>query len=147
MIQAEMNNDLRIWKNELLKKYRFNKFESLKKTKTMIFKFDDKLIFNQYLFKKINLLHDVEIANKNIMINYFWNKLNVKLTLTIPLKENENTLENLDKLKNCWKNFQFKKSKTNLKLKKSKKRKKNDVCQKIIKTSRRRWLNSLQINR
>lgn len=92
-----MNSDLRVWKNELLKKYRFNKFEFLKKTKAMFFKFDDKLIFNQYLFKKINLLHDVKIANENIMINYFWNGLNVKLTLTISLKKDEDTFENFDR--------------------------------------------------
>ena len=62
----------------------------------MIFKFDEFLTLNQYFFRKINFLHDAAIADKNLMINYFSKELNVKLTLTTSIYQNDNILKNFD---------------------------------------------------
>ena len=81
-IKQKINYDLKIWKNEFLRKYQSNKHESLNKIMIIIFKFNEFLTLNQYFFRKINFLHDAAITDENLMINYFWKKLNVKLTLT-----------------------------------------------------------------
>lgn len=91
---CDWNRAVRIWEDELLREYRLNKFESLKKAEALTFRFDEKLIFSQYLSRKTNLLHDVGIANEDIMINYFSDGLDIKLTLTTSLREDEDTFEN-----------------------------------------------------
>ena len=96
-VKQEMNYDLKIWKNEFLRKYRSNKHESLNKTMIMIFKFDEFLTLNQYFFRKINFLHDAAIADESLMINYFWKKLNVKLTLATSIRQNDNILKSFDR--------------------------------------------------
>ena len=45
-IRQKMNYDLKIWKNKLLQKYRFNKHEFLNKTMIMTFRFDEFLTLN-----------------------------------------------------------------------------------------------------
>ena len=96
-VRAEMNNDLKIWKNELLKKYRSNKFETLKKTEKMKFRFDDSFILNEYLSKKINHFHDTSIFDQNTMIRYFWNEFDIQFILTTSFRENEDTLKNFER--------------------------------------------------
>ena len=96
-IKNEMNRNLTIWKNELLRKYRFNEFDSFEKIKKLKFRFDENLTFNQYLFRKTNLLHDDDIFEKHIMIQFIWNELDVHLVMTISIKKSENTLKNFEK--------------------------------------------------
>ena len=72
-VRFEMNSNLTIWKDELFREFRLNRFEFMKKTKKMTFRFDDKnLTFNQYLTRKTNLLHDAEIIDENIIVRYLW---------------------------------------------------------------------------
>ena len=94
-----MNNSLIVWKNEILKKYRFNKFDSLNKTKKMKFNFDNEKNFtlNQYFFRKINHLRDVDILNETLLISYLWKKLNAQLILIISFRENYNTIKNFER--------------------------------------------------
>ena len=96
-IRNEINRNLAVWKNELLKKYWFNKFDSLEKVKKLKFRFDENLIFNQYLFRKTNLLHDDDIFEEHIMIQFIWNGLDVYLAMTTPVKKSEDTLKNFKK--------------------------------------------------
>ena len=96
-IRNKMNRNLIVWKNELFKKYRFNKFDFFEKVKKLKFQFDENLIFNQYLFRKINLLHDNDIFEKHTMIQFIWNEFDVHLNITISVKKNENTLKNFEK--------------------------------------------------
>ena len=96
-IKQKMNYDLKIWKNQFLRKYRFNRHESLNKTMIMIFKFDEFLTLNQYLFRKTNFLHDAIITDENLMINYFWKNLDVKLILTTSIRQNDDILKNFDR--------------------------------------------------
>lgn len=63
----------------------------------MKFRFDELLIFNQYLFRKINLLYDARIINKDMMIQYFYDKLNFNFMLTISLRKNDDILKNFEK--------------------------------------------------
>ena len=75
-IRSEMNSNLTIWKDELLREFRLNRFEFMKKTKKMTFRFDDKnLTLSQYLTRKINLLHDAKIIDENIIVRYLWKDL------------------------------------------------------------------------
>ena len=98
-IQQKMNDNLIVWKNEFLKKYRFNKFDFLNKTKKMKFNFDNEKIFtlNQYFFRKINHLRDVDIQNEILLISYLWKKLNVQLILIIFFRENYDIVKNFDR--------------------------------------------------
>lgn len=66
-----MNCDLKIWEDELLRKYRPNKFEALKEAEKMKFRFDGHLTLSEYLFKKTNHLHDAGILDEDTMIRYF----------------------------------------------------------------------------
>jgi hypothetical protein len=97
IIRQEMNQNLDIWKNELLREFKSNKFASLKKTKKLIFCFDESLTINQYFSRKTNFLHDVEIRNENTMIEYFWENLESNLILTTFMRENENTLKSFER--------------------------------------------------
>ena len=100
-IQQNMNQNLTIWKNEFFKKYRFNRFESMQKTQKIIFRFDKKFIFDQYLTRKINCFKNVEINNEILLIFYLWKNFDVQLTLTIFFKKNLNTIDNFNrKMKN-----------------------------------------------
>ena len=96
-VKKKMNVNFRIWKNELLRKYRFNRFVFWKKAKNLVFRFDDSLTFNQYFFQKTNLLHDVEITEKNMMIQYLWNEFEFHLQTTISRKKNGDFLKNFEK--------------------------------------------------
>ena len=94
LMRSKMNESLIIWKNELLQKFKTNRFKSFKKMKKMIFHFDDKKqSFNQYFIRKINLLHDVEINNENIIMKYLWNELKTQLTFVTSFRENENIIK------------------------------------------------------
>ena len=97
VVRMEMNHDLRIWKNELFRKYKFNRFEFFKKVESFIFTFDDFLFFSQYIIRKINYLQNVGIINEDMMIQYFWNGLDSQLILATQLRENGNSLENFEK--------------------------------------------------
>ena len=97
VIRAEMNRDLKVWKNELLREYKSNKFEFPRQTETMKFCFDESLILSQYLSRKINLLHDVEIISENLMIQYLYNDLNHNLMLITFMKENDDILKNFER--------------------------------------------------
>ena len=92
-----MNRNLIVWKNELLKKYRFNEFDSFGEIKKLKFRCDKNLIFSQYLFRKTNLLHDDDIFEKHIMIQFIWNEFNVYLVMTTSIKKNKNTLKIFEK--------------------------------------------------
>ena len=96
-IKQKINYDLKIWKNKLLQKYRFNRHESLNKTMIMIFRFDEFLTLNQYLFRKTNFLHDAIIANENLMMNYFWKNFDVKLVLTTSIRQNDDILKSFNR--------------------------------------------------
>ena len=63
----------------------------------MIFKFDESLTLNQYLFCKTNFLHDAIIANENLMMNYFWKNFDIKLILTTSIRQNDDILKNFDR--------------------------------------------------
>jgi len=55
----------------LLREYRLNKFKFLRKTKKITFRFEDKKqTFSQYFIKKINLLYDVKMQDKNIIVRH-----------------------------------------------------------------------------
>jgi hypothetical protein len=88
-IRQKMNSNLRTWENELFRKFRSNKFVSLKKTKKLIFRFQEFLILSQYFSRKINFLHDAKIRDENIMINYFWKELKSNLIFVISMREDE----------------------------------------------------------
>ena len=92
-IRVEMNVDFKIWKDKLLREYRFNRFKFLKKTKNLNFRFDESFTISQYLSRKINLLHDVEISDQDTMIRYLWNNLNVRLVLVIAFKNDDEILK------------------------------------------------------
>jgi hypothetical protein len=78
----------------LLREYRLNKFESLRKTKKITFRFEDKKqTLSQYLTRKINLLHDAKVQDKNIIVRHLWNGLETQLALTTSLREDDNTIE------------------------------------------------------
>ena len=96
-IKKKMNDDFWIWKNELLRKYRFDRFVFRKKAENFVYRFDEFLIFNQYFSRKINLLYNAEITKKNIMIQYLWNKLEFHLQTTISRKKNDDILKNFEK--------------------------------------------------
>ena len=86
-IQMKMNVDLTMWKNELLKKYRNNRFDSIRKIHQMIFRFDKDIIFNQYFSRKINLLRDASVIDETMLIHYLWKKLNAQLIFVILIRE------------------------------------------------------------
>ena len=70
----------------------------MKKTKKMTFRFDDKnLTLNQYLTRKINLLHDAKIIDENIIVRYLWEDLESQLILIISIRENDDIIENFDR--------------------------------------------------
>ena len=74
-VQIKINKSLTIWKNELFKKFRFNRFNSIRKVQQMFFHFDKNITFNQYFLRKINLLRDANIINETLLIHYFWKKI------------------------------------------------------------------------
>lgn len=97
-IRDEMNEDLAIWKDELLREYRLNKFEFLRKTKKMTFRFDDKKqTLSQYLTRKINLLHDVNVQDENTIVRHLWDDLKAQLALTTSMREDDDTIEAFNK--------------------------------------------------
>jgi hypothetical protein len=96
-IRQKINSNLRIWKNKLFKEFRLNKFVFLKKTKKLIFRFQEFLILNQYRFRKINFLHDAENRDENIMIDYLWKKLKLNLIFVISMKKDEDILKNFER--------------------------------------------------
>ena len=80
-----------------MKKYKFNRFEFIRKTQQIIFRFDKNLTFNQYLFKKTNLLRNANVNDETFLIHYLWKKLNVQLVLTTLIRENYNSINNFNK--------------------------------------------------
>ena len=97
-VRFEMNSNLTIWKDELFREFRLNRFEFMKKTKKMTFRFDDKnLTLSQYLTRKINLLHDAKIIDENIIVRYLWEDLESQLILVISMRKNDNIIENFDR--------------------------------------------------
>jgi hypothetical protein len=92
-----MNQSTLIWEDELLREYRSNRFEFLKKTKKLFFEFDEDLTLSQYLSRKINLLHDAEIHDEEIMISRLWEELDVNLTLATSVRDDEDTLESFER--------------------------------------------------
>lgn len=98
VMRAKLNENLIVWKDELIREFRFNKFEFLKKTKKMIFRFDDKeQNLNQYLIRKINLLHDASMLNENIIMRHLWEGLEIQLTLVTSLREDEDITKAFEK--------------------------------------------------
>lgn len=70
----------------------------MKKIEKLIFRFDDHSFFlSQYLFKKINLLHDVKLNDEDLMMRYFWKELKVNLVLITSLRESDDTFKNFDR--------------------------------------------------
>ena len=92
-----MNVDFRIWKNEFLREYQSDRFVFRKKAEDFVFRFDDFLTLNQYFFRKTNLLHDAEIIEKNIMMQYLWNELKSQLAAIISRKKNDDFLKDFEK--------------------------------------------------
>ena len=45
-IQLKINDSLAVWKNELFRKYRSNRFDSIKKVQQMLFRFDKNTTLN-----------------------------------------------------------------------------------------------------
>lgn len=97
VVRREMNLNIKMWKNELLREYRPNRFESLKKIEALKFRFDKNLILSQYLSRKTNLLHDAEIHDEETMICYLWESLEVNLTLTTLIRKDDDTLKSFDR--------------------------------------------------
>jgi len=78
----------------LLRKYRLNKFKSLRKTKKITFRFEDKKqTLSQYFIRKINLLYDAKVQDKNIIVRHLWNGLEAQLALATSLREDDNTIK------------------------------------------------------
>ena len=96
-IRNEMNRNLIVWKNELFKKYRFNEFDFFEEVKELKFRFDENLIFSQYLFRKINLLHDDDIFEEHTIIQFIWNEFDAHLSMTISVKKSDDTLKSFER--------------------------------------------------
>ena len=97
IIRIEMQNDLKIWKNELLRKYRSNQFKFMKKTRNLIFIFDESFNLSIYLSRKTNLLYNEKQIDELQMIYHLWNDLKFQLALITSIRQNENTLESFDR--------------------------------------------------
>ena len=70
-VRMEMNHDLAIWEDELLREYRPNRFELMKKVEKMTFRFDDSSVsLSQYLTRKTNHLYDAGILDEDIIVRY-----------------------------------------------------------------------------
>ena len=68
-VRQEMNQDLSIWEDELLREYRPNRFKSLKKAELMKFRFDDTSMSpSQYLTRKTNHLHDAGMDDEDMIV-------------------------------------------------------------------------------
>jgi hypothetical protein len=93
VVRHEMNQNLWAWEDELLREYRPNRFESLKKVKDLIFRFEDDLTLSQYLSRKTNLLHDAGIHDEDVMVSYLWEGLEPKLALATTIRDDGETLE------------------------------------------------------
>ena len=93
-VRQEMNQDLSIWEDELLREYRPNRFESLKKAKIIKFRFDDTFMsLSQYLTRKTNHLHDTGMDDEDIIIRYLWQGLNANLALATLIREEGDMIE------------------------------------------------------
>ena len=97
IIRTEMQSDLKIWKNELLREYRSNQFKFMKEVRKFIFIFDELFNLSIYLFRKINLLYDEEQIDELQMIHHLWNDLKPQLALVIFIRQNEDTLKSFDR--------------------------------------------------
>ena len=86
IIWTEMQKNLKIWKNELLKKYRSNQFKFMKKVWNFIFIFDESFNLSTYLFRKINLLYDEKQIDELQIIYHLWNDLKFQLILIISIR-------------------------------------------------------------
>ena len=70
-VRQEMNHDLSVWEDELLRGYHPNGFESLKKAENMKFRFDDSsTTLSQYLTRVTNHLHDAGIEGEDMIVRY-----------------------------------------------------------------------------
>ena len=93
-VRQEMNHDLSVWEDELLREYRPNRFESLKKAENMRFRFDDSsTTLSQYLTRKTNHLHDAGIQDEDMIVRYLWQGLEANLALATPMREEGDTIE------------------------------------------------------
>ena len=93
-VRREMNQSLAVWEDELLREFRPNRFESMKKAEKIVFRFDDhSLSLSQYLSRKTNLLHDAGLDDEDLMVRYLWEGLEARLALATPLRETGDTLE------------------------------------------------------
>ena len=97
IVQHEMNQNFVIWKDELLKKYRFDRFEFIRKTQKMTFKFEKNTIFSQYFFKKTNTLRNDEIHDETLLIHYFWKNLNAQLILITSIRQNYDIVKSFNR--------------------------------------------------
>lgn len=97
-VRQEMNGSLAIWEDELLREYRPNRFESLKKAENMKFRFDDAtLTISQYLTRKTNNLHDAGVVDEDMIVRYLWQGLDANLALATPMREEGDTIENFNR--------------------------------------------------
>ena len=97
-VRQEMNHDLSVWEDELLREYRPNRFESLKKAENMKFRFEDSsTTLSQYLTRKTNHLHDAGIEDEDMIVRYLWQGLEANLALATPMREEGDTIENFNR--------------------------------------------------
>ena len=96
-IQLKMNDNFAIWKNELFRKYRSNRFDSIKKIQQMLFRFDKNTTFSQYFSRKINLLRNANVINETLIVHYLWKNLNAQLALIISIRKNNDTVNSFNK--------------------------------------------------
>ena len=97
IVQHEMNQNFVIWKNELLKKYRLDRFEFIRKIQKITFKFEKNITFNQYFFKKTNTFRNDEIHDETLLIHYFWKNLNAQLILIISIRQDYDIVKNFNR--------------------------------------------------
>ena len=96
-IQLKINDNFVVWENELFRKYRFNRFDSIKKVQQMLFRFDKNITFNQYFSRKINLFRNADVVDETLIVHYLWKKLNVQLVLIISIRKNNDIMNNFNK--------------------------------------------------
>ena len=96
-VQHEMNQSLAIWEDELLREYRPDRFESIRKAQEMTFRFGKDTTLSQYLSRKTNTLRDGGIHDETLLVHYLWEGLDAQLALATPVRQDYDTVESFSR--------------------------------------------------